>query len=254
MSAAMPRHWLFLRGLSRDARHWNGLPERFAQRLQVTVQCIDLPGNGSRVGERSPSTMAGLVEACRERCRAAEPAPPFGFVALSLGAMVAVEWARRHPDEVGACVLMNTSAREGSPWYRRLRPNHYFAMASAFLAGNAEQRERTILQATSRADPDSPEGREILARWTTWDREAPVTRANALRQLLAASRFTPPEQMRAPTLLLASQLDALVDVRCSEALAERWHCELCIHPQAGHDLALDAPEWVVERVAAWHAA
>jgi len=234
--------------LSRDARHWAGLPERFAERMSVSVSCIDLPGNGTRVGERSPATIAGLMEACRERCSAS---PPFGFVALSLGAMVAVEWARRHPGEVRACVLMNTSAR-GGPWYRRLRPEHYRALAIASMSNDPHRRERAILQATSRAyAPDSPEGRELLARWVAWYREAPVTHGNTLRQLLAASRFAPPAHMSPATLLLASQRDALVDVRCSEALANHWNCALEVHPQAGHDLALDAPDWVVERVVAW---
>jgi pimeloyl-ACP methyl ester carboxylesterase len=252
MMPAMPRHWIFLRGLSRDARHWDGLPERFAQRLSVSVSCIDLPGNGARAGERSPTTMAGFVEAGRAQIRTVDAPPPFGFVALSLGAMVAVEWARLHPDEVGACVLMNTSARSGGAWHQRFRPASYRAMATALLTSDPQRRERAILQATSRAHaPDSPVGEGIVSRWAAWYREAPVTRGNALRQLLAASRFSPPRNALAPTLLLASRRDALVDVRCSEWLARRWQCELQTHPTAGHDLPLDDPQWVVERIAAW---
>jgi len=48
--------------------------------------------------------------------------------------------------------------------------------------------------------------------------------------------------------------DALVDARCSQALARAWGVPLAIHPDAGHDLPLDAGPWVVERVRAWAAA
>ena len=47
---------------------------------------------------------------------------------MSLGAMVAVDWAARHPEELAGCVLINTSLRPFSPWYQRLRPANYGAL------------------------------------------------------------------------------------------------------------------------------
>jgi len=38
--------------------------------------------------------------------------------------------------------------------------------------------------------------------------------------------------------------------RCSNALAERFNCSLDVHPNAGHDLPLDAPDWVIQQFAA----
>jgi pimeloyl-ACP methyl ester carboxylesterase len=51
-----------------------------------------------------------------------------------------------------------------------------------------------------------------------------------------------------PLLLLASRGDALVDPRCSLAIAQRWACEIAMHPWAGHDLPLDDADWVVQQV------
>jgi hypothetical protein len=42
-----------------------------------------------------------------------------------------------------------------------------------------------------------------------------------------------------------------VDSRCSHAIARGWHCALALHPHAGHDLPLDAPQWVLEQVQQW---
>jgi len=53
-------------------------------------------------------------------------------------------------------------------------------------------------------------------------------------------------------LLLAGVGDELVDPVCSRRLAEQWGVELRLHPSAGHDLPLDAADWVIAQVAAWH--
>ncbi len=79
-----------------------------------------------------------------------------------------------------------------------------------------------------------------------------MTPANALRQLLAAARSLAPAI--APVervLLLASRHDRLVDVRCSRRLASARQCALAEHPNAGHNLPLDAQEWVVQQVLGW---
>jgi alpha-beta hydrolase superfamily lysophospholipase len=54
-----------------------------------------------------------------------------------------------------------------------------------------------------------------------------------------------------PVLVLNGAADRLVDPRCSRALAARWGAELHVHPHAGHDLPLDEPEWLVDRLVEW---
>jgi predicted alpha/beta hydrolase family esterase len=78
-----------------------------------------------------------------------------------------------------------------------------------------------------------------------------VSRGNTLRQLLAAARYRCDDPPAVRTLLLASTRDALVDWRCSHAIAQAWDCPLREHPRAGHDLPLDDPGWVIDQVAEW---
>ena len=179
--------------------------------------------------------------------------PPFYLLALSLGAMVAVAWAQRHPSEVAGCVLINTSMRPFSPFHQRLRPRNYAALlklASGRLDEHA--REAWVLALTSRSvaahDP-------LLADWVAYRRECPVSGRNALRQLLAAARFcAPPSRPATRLLVLAAAQDTLVDSRCSQRLAEHWAVPLVVHPHAGHDIPLDDGPWVAERVRQWSAA
>ena len=73
-----------------------------------------------------------------------------------------------------------------------------------------------------------------------------------MRQLLAAMRHRPPPR-RPPVrmLLLASAQDALVSPRCSQRIAADWYLPLAMHPDAGHDLPLDDPQWLLRRISEW---
>ena len=75
---------------------------------------------------------------------------------------------------------------------------------------------------------------------------------NALRQLLAAARYSAPEAPPpVPVLLLASARDQLVSPNCSRTLARRWGVPLAMHPSAGHDLPLDDGPWVAAEIRRW---
>jgi pimeloyl-ACP methyl ester carboxylesterase len=165
--------------------------------------------------------------------------------------MVAVEWASRYPQEIARCVLINTSMRPYSRFHQRLRWQNYPSILKLMLKGGVENQERLILRLTSR-EGDSEQRDGLLKRWLEYQREYPVTRANALRQLWSAARFrAPATRPTAPLLVLSSGGDQLVDPRCSANLANAWQAAHAIHPTAGHDLPLDAGEWVVQTVANW---
>lgn len=247
--------WVLLRGLMREQRHWGRFPNQLAETVVgAEVVTPDLPGNGQRHALRSPTTVADMVAFCRRDLLARGVPPPYSLLALSLGGMVAVEWASRHPGELTRCVLINTSMRPHSRFHERLRWQNYGAIARLLLGGGVDQQERLILRLTSRHG-DAAERAGLLNRWLGYQREFPVTRANALRQLWAAARFRAPAARPAvPLLVLSSAGDQLVDPRCSRRLAEAWQAEHREHPDAGHDLPLDDGAWVAGQVGKWLAA
>ena len=243
--------WVLLRGLTRGSGHWGDFPDRLRARFPASrVIALDLPGNGEWHRQPSPT----LIEAMRAWCQArlherVDGASPCMLLAMSMGAMVAVDWARHAPDEIAGSVLINTSLRPFSPWHHRLRPAAIAALLRLSLRAG-DDRERAILRLTS-ALP-AARATATLERWVQLRRQQPVSLANALRQLRAAARYAAPDEAPSvPLLVLASAGDALVDSRCSRRLAECWGAELAIQPWAGHDVALDDPAWVVERIAQW---
>jgi len=243
--------WLLLRGLAREQRHWGAFPELLRQRLPAgdAVIARDLPGSGTRCGERSPTRVAALTQALREDLRANGPPGPYMVVALSLGAMTAMHWAVTAPKELRGCVLINSSLATLSPFWQRLRPAAYPALLRWLLAATQQGKERAVFDISSNRAFDA----EVVAQWVAIAQSAPVSARNALRQLFAASRFDAPATLPVPALVLTSAGDRLVSHQCSRAIAGRWQLPLREHPDAGHDLPLDDPVWLAEAITRWRA-
>lgn len=244
--------WVLLRGLTRERGHWGQFPEQLAARLgpQARIVTLDLPGNGALHRSASPASIEATMAHCRAQLQALALAPPFHLLAMSLGAMVAVDWAVRHPQELAGCVLINTSLRPFSPFYRRLRPANYAALLGLVLGSRESvQREQTVLRLTTRLQPsDAP----AVAHWAALRNRHPVSAGNAMRQLLAAVRYRALRAAPAvPLLVLASRNDGLVHASCSRRLARQWQADIREHPSAGHDLPQDDGEWLATQVAEW---
>ncbi|MEO7641919.1 MAG: alpha/beta hydrolase [Ramlibacter sp.] len=251
--AAVPSAtWVLLRGLAREARHWGDFGNALAAQLGPghRVLALDLPGNGVHHGEASPATVAAIAAAARADLARRGIGPPYVLVALSLGAMVAVQWCDAPPHDIAGCVLINTSLRGISPFWRRLQPPNYLPLAALLRPGlPVELREARVLQLTS---SDPARHAAVVARWAAVARQYPVAPRNVLRQLLAAARYRPPVRRPAvPLLVLASAGDRLVSPECSRQLAARWQVPLALHPNAGHDLPLDDPDWVLRQIGGW---
>jgi len=245
---------VLLRGLTREARHWGEFPQILQRQLpDARLIALDLPGSGQCNHLRSPTRVHDIMALCRSQLPATGAPPPYLLVALSLGAMVAVAWAERHPSELLGAVLINTSLRPISAFYRRLRPHNYWPLLRAGLLGNdLERREHLVLRLTSRRRADEA---SVLRDWIRIASDRPVARGTALRQLLAATRYrAPPRRPDLPLLLLAGAGDTLVDPLCSRQLAARWRCALAVHEAAGHDLPLDDGAWVARQIGTWIAA
>lgn len=239
--------WFFLRGLVRESGHWAGFLESFGTAFpHRRAVALDIPGAGRRFREQSPTTVKEIAAAVRGEFLGKKGEENYLF-ALSLGAMVGVQWMSDFPDDLAGAVLANTSLRGLSPFYHRLQPANYGRILQMFLRPrDLAFRERQILEMTSHREERFA---ELEKEWTAIQAERPVSRKNSLRQVWAAARFYPPEEKpRAKVLLLNGDGDRLVSPLCSQALARHWRAPLLIHPSAGHDITLDEPGWVIEQL------
>ena len=244
--------WILLRGLTREQAHWGDFPDLLRQALppDTSILTPDLPGNGTLWQSRSPSTVYGMVDHSRQALRDAGHLPPYHVLAMSLGAMVTVDWATRHPEELSVAILISTSLRPFSPFWQRLRPHQYGRILHLLSSHPTDLAWEQAIMAMTTCHPANPQA--TVARWVAARRSHPVSVGNAWRQLMAAARYRAPAKPPAvPMLLLNGEGDQLVHPDCSQALAHAWQLPWVTHPTAGHDLPLDAGPWVVSQVQAW---
>lgn len=238
--------WLLLRGLARETGHWGNFIDALAvARPDDHFHTLDLPGVGSQCHETSPATIPGIRRHVQSRSSFLQE--PFLLVGLSMGGMVALDWASEDSSAIAGVVAINSSCAWNPPW-QRLQANHWPDVLKLLGTADTSRREARILDLTSnRSHPGA-----LLQYWQRLQAQHPVSRNNALRQLVAASRYRPPRRKPpVPLLVLGSKADRLVSHHCSATLAQRWQCPLQTHSWAGHDLALDDPDWLVDRLVAF---
>lgn len=239
-----PRRWILLRGLGRHAGHWGDFVTRFQQAFPGDrVETLDLSGNGTENGRTSFLSIEENVADLRARSRLLKEGP-VSVLAVSMGAMVAVSWADRHPGEIAELVLINTSDSSESYFFERLRPRNYWPILNLFRQrGDLQFRERTLLQMTAAELPHLERIAEKQSRLPA------TTPENFLRQLWASSRYRFPKSQPIRRIqFLVADGDSLVHPNCTKRLAVKWNAPIAAHPRADHDLTLIDPDWVIEQV------
>ncbi len=242
-----PRRWILLRGLGREAGHWgNFITELKAALPMADVSALDLPGAGSKYRELSPTKMKTYVDSLFKEADVKEPV---GLIGLSLGAMVALEWADLEPQSVSHVVVMNSSVASLSKPWQRFSPEALLRGLRVAASRTQAAREKEILELTS----NSAKAREAAYEgWVKIAEQRPVPIKNYFRQIAAAALSRPDfVRIHAHGLVLASRADRLVSYRCSEALAKALNWPLALHSSSGHDLPLDDPKWCVWQINDW---
>jgi pimeloyl-ACP methyl ester carboxylesterase len=246
----MTPRFVLVRGLAREAGHWPPFDRDLQGRFpDAQIERHDLPGNGARWRERSPLDTASMAACLRERVWSCERTP-IVLVAISLGAMVCLDWRQRWPaDPLVGLVAINTSIGGICRPWQRLRAPALVSTLAMLAQRDAIARERAILELTTTEHRDDL---QLAQRHAQLHEARPIARANVLRQMIAAARFRAAKApSRVPVLLLSSAGDRMVDPACSRQIAAAFEAEIAVHLSAGHDLTLDDPSWCVDQIAVW---
>lgn len=243
--------WVFLRGLVRESGHWYQFPRQFRAHFpQAEIHFLEIPGTGKKYAQESPLSIEAMVDSLQADFEAIFDKNEHPFVlSISLGSMVTLQWLNQYPNQFAGAVLMNTSISGLSPFYKRLQPHNYPMIPKLMMIPDPEKREKGILKLIS----NEPLHHQVAAKkFGTIQTLRPVSRPNALRQLFAASQYRLKNKPgQAPLLLLNSDGDRFVNPECTRHLSEFLGVPFQTHPAAGHDLPMDAPEWVLEKIEHW---
>jgi pimeloyl-ACP methyl ester carboxylesterase len=159
----------------------------------------------------------------------------------SLGGMVALEWAASYPEELAGVAIAASSASDVSPLLKRYSALGFvLTLTNRFLRDPERRQRRLAWLVSSRRDIRD----RIVKEWIEIERARPVSFTTIRAQMGAASNWKAPRSLGVRSLFLVGLKDRLVHPDCSRALARRYGAPLEEHPDAGHDLTTDAPDWV----------
>ena len=243
--AALPAV-LLLHGAAMDHSAWQW-QSRYLAHHGYAVIAPDLPGHG-----RSPGTVRTSVEALADW--AADLLAALGreraFVAgHSLGSLVALELALRHPARVAGLVLAGTGVPMpvGEAFLAAAKDDSPAAHAMQSIWGHA----RTSALASSAV----PGASLLNASRRLIERAAPGVQ-NA--GLAACHAYAPDpgriESLSTPVTVIAGRYDQMTPPRAGEALAKRLPGARLVLVEAGHAMLSEAPREVLGAMRAAFAA
>lgn len=237
---------ILLRGLVRESRHWGDFPHKLQEALlQYKIHTPEIQGVGKYHKTISPDNLPDMIEFMRDQVKE-QLGKETIIIAISLGGMITKQWSEKYPDDFGKMILINTSFKGVNSLLHRLRPAAIMSFLDIFLTGNLAMREKKILDLISN-EPQKIEN--VHSNWIKIQEEAPVNRKSFVNQIKAALKFNPSEiKPTIPLLLIASRADRLCDYNCTLKLNQLWGGTLKLHQTAGHDIPLDDPQWLIEKI------
>jgi pimeloyl-ACP methyl ester carboxylesterase len=239
-----------IRGLVREKQHWGTFPQQLEHAFGVNVYTPEIQGVGENWQQTSPDNFDEMVEFMRSQYLDQIMDGNNMVIAISMGGMIARLWMEKYPNDFKHVVLVNTSFKGINPLFHRLRPHSVFRFLNILTKRSLEERERRIVNMVVNT-ADKREG--ILKNWIEIQKKHPVKMKSFINQIKAALTFNPPmdKPQNNHLLILAAKKDLLCHYKCSEKMHQTWGGKLKIHPEAGHDLPADAPEWMINSIKEW---
>jgi alpha-beta hydrolase superfamily lysophospholipase len=238
-----------LRGLIRENGYSINFNRAFEDKSfnETKLHSLEIPGNGYLYQQSSLMSVQEMMEYIREQfiqIKLKHPNAKNYLVAISLGGMIASAWLEKYPEDFNHVFIVNSSfAWACAPW-KRLKINNFFNYFKVLLPTSNETKEKAIFDMII-SHPD--ENQNLIKPWIEIRDLRPVSTLNALKQIWAGFKFTPPKSSPiTPVKVVVGMGDKMVDPTCSIEIAKTWNVPLIQHPTGGHDLANDRAHWLIE--------
>jgi 3-oxoadipate enol-lactonase len=236
---------LLIRGLGRTRRHWGPVLDDLTRHFRLIL--MDNRGVGSSSAPWPPYTTRQMADdAARVLTDAGiERAHVCG---ISLGGMIAQEFALRHPKRVDRLVLGCTRAGYGGP------PTALPMVARLFetlrLSPEKAVEHTAPLVVGERFAREHP---EVIAEWQALARAEPPRLAGLIGQLTAAARHEATRRLpriACPTLVVTGDVDRMIPPGNSEIIARAIPgARLRVLSGAPHDFVTVRPRETSELLA-----
>jgi carboxylesterase len=200
------------------------------------VRGLRLPGHGTTPQAMLSAGAGDWLAACEEGL-AAFREPRVAVVGLSMGALLSVVLAARHPDRIQAVAALAPALRSKGRLARGLR------LARPLLAVAERLHPWVFKSTTDLLDPVARAAAPVLSAW-------PLRRLEDLWDIQDLARKAA-SAVRAPVLLAVARHDHVVDVRGARELARRMTAAPSVRfielDQGAHIMPRDAGRFLLQQ-------
>lgn len=231
---------VFIHGAAFDHSVWQWQSRYFAHHGHA-VLAVDLPGHG-----RSPSPVRTTIPALADWVAALIESATLESAAVvghSMGSLVALETAIRHPSRVSKLALVGTSAPMpvGEAFLAAARDNSPAAFDMETVWGHA--RGSVLAQSPVPGISLMGASRSLNARAHDGVLHADLNACHVYQPLIDSIRA-----LRVPTLVLAGRHDQMTPLKAGKALAAEIPGARFATLDAGHAMMSEAPRATLEQL------
>jgi pimeloyl-ACP methyl ester carboxylesterase len=234
---------VLLHGFAGHARSWDLFAEAMTDRYRVVA--LDLRGHGESGWAGAEGYGVDDMVADLECLVAALDLRSVSLLGLSMGGLVAMEYAARRPEPLAACVIVDVGPEMDPSGVERIqgsvRATDIFASRTDAFATARRDNDRPP-EALHRARSDAGLMRIEDGRWTyRYDRA--LRTPGVLRMPESATAWRSCANIGAPTLIVRGALSDILSVQTAERMARTIpDARLATVASAGHGVPYDAPE------------
>lgn len=231
---------VFVHGAALDHSVWQWQSRYFAHH-GFSVLAVDLPGHG-----RSPGDVRTSIEALGEWVNALFDSASLASVNLvghSMGSLVALETALRHPGRVARLALIGAAAPMpvGDAFLAAARDDSPAGFDMETIWGHA--RNSQLLQSPVPGISLMSASRQLNGRAKAGVQHADLQACNAYRPSPEAIRA-----LKVPTLILGGKRDQMTQLKAGKALAGEIPGAKFVTLDAGHSMMSEAPRQTLDEL------
>jgi len=225
------RSIVFVHGAGLD-HSWFGLQSRYFAYHGWDMLALDLPGHGRSAGPPIP-TIQGMADWLFEVLKEAN-IPKTSLVGHSMGALITVEFAARHPEAVERIGMIGVAhpMKVGDAFLDAAKRNDYSAFDMYTIWGHAAQ-----VPLGGNPNPGMWMYGDTRARL---ERLAPGVLYNDLK---ASNDYVLSGEVKCPALFILGKRDVMTPLKAAKGLQEKIsNSKTVIVDFSGHSLMAEAPD------------
>lgn len=233
---------VFGHGLLMDVTMWDAVAPQFADKYRVI--CFDFRGQGQTSDPGHGYDMDMLVKDAAGFIKAIS-AKPVHYVGLSMGGMMGLRMAARHPELLSSLVLLDTSA-QAEPWWNKIK---YAIMTLVVKMFDVKPLVPLMLPLMfGKSTLNNSAKRDMASYWKQKLLTLKKTIVGPVSGVTQRDDVTKElNNISCPTLMIVGDEDRTTPLSNAKNIAANIaKIELKIIPQCGHSSALEKPDAVVE--------